>query len=160
MTLPPPPVADFAAAVTAGDAPLSVFFGDLSSGAPTSWLWNFGDASTSTVQNPQHTYYSGGSYTVSLTVTNWGGSSTMTRTGYISVTPFSLQRAYDTASDGGSIKVRAEDLFENPIFDRDVRLSISGGFDNPLQQIVGKTVIHGTMRVKRGKVSLQDVSFK
>ncbi|WP_275423317.1 S8 family serine peptidase [Geomonas subterranea] len=160
LTLPPPPVADFAAAVTAGDAPLSVFFGDLSSGAPTSWLWNFGDASTSTVQNPQHTYYSGGSYTVSLTVTNWGGSSTMTRTGYISVTPFSLQRAYDTASDGGSIKVRAEDLFENPIFDRDVRLSISGGFDNPLQQIVGKTVIHGTMRVKRGKVSLQDVSFK
>ncbi|MBJ6801969.1 RCC1 domain-containing protein [Geomonas propionica] len=160
LTAPPSPVADFPASVTAGDAPLSVSFTDLSNGAPTSWLWNFGDASTSTLQNPQHTYYSGGSYTVSLTVTNWGGSSTMTKAGYISVTPFSLQRAYDTAADGGDIKVRAEDLFENPVLDREVQVRISGGFDNPLQQVVGKTAIHGTMRVKKGKVTLDGVTFK
>ncbi len=35
-----------------------------------SWLWNFGDGGTSTVQNPQHTYGASGNYTVSLLVTD------------------------------------------------------------------------------------------
>jgi hypothetical protein len=34
------------------------------------WLWNFGDGSTSFSSAPQHTYAQGGSYDVSLTVTN------------------------------------------------------------------------------------------
>jgi len=34
------------------------------------WLWNFGDGSTSTSSAPVHTYAQGGSYDVSLTVTN------------------------------------------------------------------------------------------
>lgn len=37
---------------------------------PYDWLWNFGDGSTSTKQNPSHTYSSKGTYTVSLTVTD------------------------------------------------------------------------------------------
>jgi PKD repeat protein len=36
------------------------------------WAWTFGDGSTSTVQNPPHTYASGGSKTVTLTVTDNG----------------------------------------------------------------------------------------
>lgn len=160
LTRPPAPVADFTAAVTAGDVPLTVSFSDLSSGAPTSWLWDFGDASTSTLQSPQHVYYAGGSYTVTLTATNWGGSSTMTRTGYVNVTPFSLQKAYDAAADGGDIKVRAADLFENPVFERDIRVKINGGYDNPLQQVVGTTVINGKMTVRNGNVILHNVRFK
>ncbi len=39
----------------------------------SSWLWNFGDGSTATVQNPTHDYASGGSFVVSLTVTNSNG---------------------------------------------------------------------------------------
>ena len=35
-----------------------------------SWLWNFGDGSTSFSSAPLHTYAQGGSYEVSLTVTN------------------------------------------------------------------------------------------
>jgi PKD repeat protein len=34
------------------------------------WLWNFGDGNTSTSSAPVHTYTQGGSYDVSLTVTN------------------------------------------------------------------------------------------
>ena len=34
----------------------------------TSWLWNFGDGTTSTVRNPVHTYNAQGNYTVTLTV--------------------------------------------------------------------------------------------
>ncbi len=37
-------------------------------GTITTWNWNFGDGQTATTQNPQHTYTTAGSYTVSLTV--------------------------------------------------------------------------------------------
>ncbi|MGI8892777.1 MAG: PKD domain-containing protein, partial [Bacteroidia bacterium] len=40
-----------------------------------SWLWNFGDSSTSTQQNPIHTYGGYGTYNVSLTITTAHGCS-------------------------------------------------------------------------------------
>ncbi|RKY56314.1 MAG: hypothetical protein DRP89_01620, partial [Candidatus Neomarinimicrobiota bacterium] len=60
--------AGFTASPLSGTTPLEVQFTDLSTGNPTSWAWDFGDGSTSTVQNPSHTYESVGSYTVMLTV--------------------------------------------------------------------------------------------
>ncbi|MFN5323585.1 MAG: PKD domain-containing protein [Bacteroidota bacterium] len=39
-------------------------------GGGYSYLWNFGDGSTSNLQSPSHTYVNPGSYQVSLTVTN------------------------------------------------------------------------------------------
>lgn len=39
----------------------------------TSWLWNFGDGTTSTQRNPLHTYNAQGNYTVSLIVKTAGG---------------------------------------------------------------------------------------
>lgn len=42
-------------------------------GTITSWLWNFGDGTTSTEQNPSHTYTSAGTYTVNLTLTSSSG---------------------------------------------------------------------------------------
>ncbi|MEZ4934834.1 MAG: FG-GAP-like repeat-containing protein [Saprospiraceae bacterium] len=48
-------------------------FNDLSTNTPTSWLWDFGDGSTSAEQHPVHTYAAVGDYTVCLTVANdWG----------------------------------------------------------------------------------------
>lgn len=38
-----------------------------------SWLWNFGDGASSTLQNPKHKYASSGIYTVSLQVENDSG---------------------------------------------------------------------------------------
>ncbi|PWR75680.1 PKD domain-containing protein [Methanospirillum stamsii] len=81
----PPPVAMFEATPLSGQAPLSVSFTDLSIGPPTSYLWNFGDGTTSTESDPTHVYSAGGSYTVTLTVKNSGGSHTMKRENYISV---------------------------------------------------------------------------
>ncbi len=49
--------------------PLMVAFTDLSTGNPTSWMWDFGDGTTSTDQNPIHTYTQTGNYTVTLTIT-------------------------------------------------------------------------------------------
>lgn len=50
--------------------PTAVTFIDSSQGAQT-WLWEFGDGTTSTLQNPGvHTYPAQGNYTVTLIVTN------------------------------------------------------------------------------------------
>ena len=47
-----------------------VDFTDLSQGNPTDWYWTFGDGSTSTQQNPTHTYNSVGPFTVCLTISD------------------------------------------------------------------------------------------
>ena len=84
-TPPVAPVANFTGAPTDGDSPLSVQFTDQSTGSITSYAWDFGDTGTSTLQNPQHTYSSAGTYSVNLTVTGPGGSNSKIRTNYISV---------------------------------------------------------------------------
>ncbi|MBN1166048.1 MAG: PKD domain-containing protein [Methanospirillaceae archaeon] len=58
---------NFEADRTYGNLPMSVRFTDLTSGG-SSWLWDFGDGTTSTEKNPIHVYESEGRYTVSLTV--------------------------------------------------------------------------------------------
>jgi PKD repeat protein len=83
--VPPPPVADFGATPTAGNAPLNVTFTDESTGVVSSWAWEFGDTGTSTLQDPTHVYASAGEYTVTLTVTGPGGSDPETKLNYITV---------------------------------------------------------------------------
>ncbi|MGL1936358.1 MAG: glycoside hydrolase family 3 C-terminal domain-containing protein [Fibrobacterales bacterium] len=56
-----------------GSAPLAVQFTDQSSDKTISWAWDFGDGTTSIVQNPQHTYSANGVFSVSLTITNVHG---------------------------------------------------------------------------------------
>jgi len=80
-----PPVAEFSATPTSGNAPLTVTFTDQSTNSPIYWRWTFGDGGTSTQQNPTHQYTTAGTYTVSLTATNACGNNTKTKTGYITV---------------------------------------------------------------------------
>jgi len=74
---------NFTADPTTGVTPLSVRFTDESTNTPSSWAWDFGDGSTSTVQNPVHVYTSSGTYTVTLTATNTGGSNSLTKNGLV-----------------------------------------------------------------------------
>ncbi len=48
----------------------TVSFTDLSTGNPTSWFWDFGDGTTSTEQNPVHTFNAMTTYNVCLTVSS------------------------------------------------------------------------------------------
>lgn len=52
---------------------LTYQFIDFSIGNINSWFWNFGDGTTSTTQNPLHTFSSPGDYNVALTVTTEDG---------------------------------------------------------------------------------------
>lgn len=83
-----PPIAEFAANVTSGIAPLTVLFIDAGNGGtPTSWFWDFGDGINSKhAMNATHTFTSPGTYNVSLTVTNSAGSNSATRPGHVTVT--------------------------------------------------------------------------
>jgi len=63
----------------------TVQFSDLSTGAPTQWLWQFGDGGLSTQQNPTYTYANSGTYAITLEATNTQGSNTVTKTAYIVV---------------------------------------------------------------------------
>jgi len=68
------PIVDFSGEPLLGCSPLTVEFTDLTQGNSVSWNWNFGDpsssANTSSIENPSHTFNSGGIYTVTLNITN------------------------------------------------------------------------------------------
>ncbi|MCP5094588.1 MAG: DNRLRE domain-containing protein, partial [Chloroflexi bacterium] len=81
----PPPTADFSANPQAGTAPHTVNFTNQSTNAD-SYLWQFGDGITSTVENPVHTYVQTGTFSVVLTANGLGGSNIFTHTDYITVT--------------------------------------------------------------------------
>ena len=68
-----PPTAKFSYETNA----LTVNFTDQSTdsdGSVIAWSWNFGDGVSSTLQDPSHTYSTGGTYTVKLTVTDNKGA--------------------------------------------------------------------------------------
>lgn len=79
------PNADFSSTNPTNCSPALVSFTDLSSNA-VSWLWDFGDGSTSINQHPGHVYNIPGLYTISLVITNiFGCSDTLVKPNYILV---------------------------------------------------------------------------
>jgi len=63
-----------------GTVPLNVHFSDTSGNNPSSWAWDFGDGTTSSLQNPQHTYTVPGIYLVKLATSNSAGSNSIEKT--------------------------------------------------------------------------------
>lgn len=75
----PVPTADFIYTGANLPAPATVTFTNTSTNA-TAFVWDFGNNSTSTDINPEHTFASGGVYTVKLTSTGAGGKTTTSKT--------------------------------------------------------------------------------
>lgn len=74
-----PPTAVIVSTAETGCAPHTVTFtdGTVTGDPATSWLWNFGDATFSTLQNPPpHLYATAGTYFVSFQACNLGGCTT------------------------------------------------------------------------------------
>jgi len=82
-------------------------FQDSSSGNPSAWNWNFGDGSTSNLQNPTHTYNNAGTYTVTLQVSNGDYTRTVSKTITV-LAPITVGFSYSPA---------------NPVVGQDVQFS-------------------------------------
>jgi PKD repeat protein len=83
----PLPVANFTASATTIYEGQGVTFTDQTTNSPYAWDWTFagGTPAASTLQNPTVTYYTAGTYTVTLTATNACGEDTETKVNYITV---------------------------------------------------------------------------
>jgi PKD repeat protein len=83
----PLPVANFTASATTIYEGQGVTFTDQTTNSPYAWDWTFagGTPGSSTQQNPTVTYYTAGTYTVTLIATNACGSDIETKVNYITV---------------------------------------------------------------------------
>jgi len=81
----PPPVNFCSASFYTYTQPLTGFFVETSNYNPanTSYFWNFGDGSSSTQRFPFHTYAAGGTYSVTLLISNANCSDTVMQYVYI-----------------------------------------------------------------------------
>jgi len=57
----------------------TISFIDQSTNTPTTWEWDFGDGTTSTLQNCNHIYSTDGTYNVTLTTSNEFGKNSITK---------------------------------------------------------------------------------
>ncbi|MCB9088176.1 MAG: S8 family serine peptidase [Calditrichae bacterium] len=108
-----PPVAN-ANGPYSGTAGVAVSFSSAGSydpdGSISSYLWNFGDGSTSTSANPTHVYASANTYNVSLTVTDNNGAQNTDNTtatitgggGWTVITYDNFESGMGNYTDGGS----------------------------------------------------------
>ena len=100
VTTPGAPQANFSGSPLHGPVGTTVQFTDQSGGTVNNWLWNFGDSETSSSQNPSHQYLSTGIFTVQLIASGSAGSSTNTKTSYITIS-----EEYQSTIDGTNILV-------------------------------------------------------
>jgi PKD repeat protein len=107
------PVVDFAANSTLS-CDGTVAFTDQSMNEPDSWLWEFGDGNTSTLQDPIHTYASSGNYTVQLTAFNSTGQGVEIKESYISVDllPPPVGQGAEVCAPGGTADLSATGSYE------------------------------------------------
>jgi PKD repeat protein len=158
----------------AGVAPVTVTFTNTSTDA-FSYLWDFGDNTTSTSANPSHDYMQGGVYTVKLTATGAGGSNSITKTVNIQ-SPTSVkilgvkvtQMSFTDGSGGGWDNASGPDVYYSITDVNDVALVTSATFLpnataaslpiiftlNPAYQITNFTA---TYKVKIWDYDLNDV---
>ena len=112
-TVPAEPIANFSSAQEGGS--LTMDFTDTSTGgAPDTWWWDFGDGSNSATANPSHTYADPGTYQVSLTTTNDGGSTTQSLPVVVSSAVAGAPDAsFTTNQSAGTLKINFTDSSSN-----------------------------------------------
>ena len=150
------PTASFTASPREGEAPLTVQFTDTSTGSVTSWLWNFGDGSTSSAKNPSHTYSGVGTYTVKLTVTNSYGPDTFEALSYIHTYSIAAPVAdftSDLTSGSAPLAVQFTDLSSNNPTAWEWDFNSDGTIDSTVQNPVYTYTSPGTYSVTLNAVN-------
>lgn len=115
--------AEFTADITQTYTGQEITFTDQSVGTVTSWEWSFegGTPAVSTDQNPTVTYETAGKFKVTLTASNSSNTSTMEKTGYITVVPglglVTFLPFTGNSNDFGPLNLTVENLNEAVRFD-------------------------------------------
>lgn len=113
-------------------------FTDNTGGQPTSWVWDFGDGNSSTVQNPTHTYASVDSnYTVTLTVENYCGDT-------ISTTQSIAVVNVDELTPNDALVVSPNP--SNGVFILDYAGNSNGTIEMTVVDLQGRIVAEGTIK--------------
>ncbi|HKK38291.1 MAG TPA: PKD domain-containing protein, partial [Cryomorphaceae bacterium] len=98
-----------------------VAFENQSTNSPSTILWDFGDGTTSSDENPSHTYTEAGTYTVSLTVCESGECN-------------STEQLIEILAVGGPVPAICEPQVFNPYFNLYfLEVSVNGESNNSLQ---------------------------
>lgn len=163
------PVAIISTNQNAGTAPVAIAFSGASSydpdGSVASYLWNFGDGTTSTAVTPAKTYSTPGNYTVTLRVTdNLGATATATSVVAIAADPNAAvdvrQYALTTSTSSSGTKAAAtisiRDRLDRPVADVTVTVQWSGlvtGKVSGKTNIDGQVVIASVRTKKAGTIT-------
>lgn len=170
------PTASFTGYPTSGIAPLTVKFSNNSSGydTPFKYAWDFDSNGIvdSTLTNPSVLYTAPGIYSVKLTATDFDSDkNTLTRTNYITVCHSlanitgksaaysSLQTAYNAATNMAAIQSRAASFSGGLNINRNITVTMDGGYDCLHSAQTGSTTIMGNMRISSGKVIIKSGKF-
>ena len=102
------PKPDFSAETATGATDIPIRFINRSvASEETVWVWDFGDGTTSTEQEPQHSYAALGTYSVKLTAENNVGLREISKENYITI----------NALDMGLIRSGTCKIYPNPVKD-------------------------------------------
>jgi len=122
-----------------------VTFNDASAGNPTSWIWDFGDGNSSSLQNPTHTYSSAGTYNVSLIVSDGTITDTETKTGFITV---------GSSVNSQEIIVSCDNFNWNG-----KNYSVSGNYIDTLQTSIGcDSIVTLVLTINNGSSSQENIA--
>lgn len=72
----------------------------------------------------------------------------------------SLQDAYDAAADGDTIKVIFVTINEDLFIDRNISVTLQGGYDGSYTAISGDTTLQGIMDVSEGTIAIEHFTFQ
>ena len=105
------------------------------------YLWNFGDGMTSGEISPNHSYATGGKYTVTLTVTNECGSFTFTQTVDVKVGVNEI------------VFLEGLNIYPNPnagVFNIGVKSKQKATLEMKIVDMIGREIMHTNFEVNEG----------
>lgn len=127
-------------------------FTDLSTGNINGWAWTYGDGNGSSVQNPSHTYTTGGTYIVSLTVFEFGGGGVVCQD---SISKSFTFNCWTTQSIANSLEDKVS-IYPNPVEDQvwvELSPELKGETEIGLYNLMGQEVSQQTTTQSKLKIS-------
>ena len=139
---------------------------------PTSWNWNFGDGTTSLIQNPEHLFANEGEFEVCLTVSNDCGQNIKCNklligiSATLSIASYELQHVSCFEGTDGSIKINIQGgvppyryLWNNAMQSKDLVQLQAGNYSVEVTDAQGTKVTKGFLIKEPQAITLKDLTI-